>query len=241
MVKEELFNKKKKEYIKSNRKIAIAFFLANIFFTLLWVISGYTITLNNLSKDTGPIIVFIFAMLTLISLITGIVMIVMHAKAYTGKVEYFTEEEKINYIPSFLTNQIIYSNVILIGILVILIGIILRGDLGIQVASIGLAIAGLAISFCIYYRIIRKSYLVKKSNVVNDVIKEKSLYYSTSIIERVVYVIFVIAITVMSFNLIINYQSTFNKVLLLVSYALFIGYNLYIELKCLKKHNSKKN
>ena len=37
MVKEELFNKKKEEYIKSNRKIAIAFFLTNIFFTLLWI------------------------------------------------------------------------------------------------------------------------------------------------------------------------------------------------------------
>ena len=45
----------------------------------------------------------------------------------------------------------------------------------------------------------------------------------------------------MAFNLIINYQSTFNKILLFVSYVLFIGYNLYIELKCLKKHNSKKN
>lgn len=241
MVKEELFNKKKEEYIKSNRKIAIAFFLTNIFFTLLWVISGFTITSNNLSKDTGPIIVFIFVMLTLISLVTGIVMLVMHKKTHTGKVEYFIEEEKINYIPSFLTNQIIYSNVLLVGILIVLIGIALRGDLGIQIASIGLAVAGLAISFCIYYRIIRKSYLVKKSNVVNDVIKEKSLYYSTSIIERVVYVIFIIAIIIMAFNLIINYQSTFNKILLFVSYVLFIGYNLYIELKCLKKHNSKKN
>ena len=61
------------------------------------------------------------------------------------------------------------------------------------------------------------------------------------IIERVVYVIFIIAIIIMAFNLIINYQSTFNKILLFVSYVLFIGYNLYIELKCLKKHNSKKN
>ncbi len=241
MVKEELFNKKKQEYIKSNKKIAISFFLTNVFFTLLWAISGFTITSNNLSSDTGPIIVFIFLTLTLISLITGIIMVIMHKKNHTGKVEYFTEEDKINYIPSFLTNQIIYSNVLLIGILIILVGIVLRGDLGIQIASIGLALAGFAISFCLYYRIVRRSYLVKKSNVINDVIKEKSLYYSTSIIERIVYLIFVMIIIIMVFNLIINYQSKLNKILLFVSYGLFIGYNLYIELKCLKINSNNDN
>ena len=235
MEKEELFNKRKSEFIFDNNILGKAFFLTNTFFSFLWVISGFVITSNTVENEIGPIIVFVFTILTIISLIVGIALTIRYRNKYTKKVEYFNEEEKLKFIHIFRKTQIIYSNALLIGILIILGGIAIRDDFGIEIASVGVAVAGLSISTCIYYRILRRSYSTKKSNIINDIIKEKSLYYSTSIIERIIYVCFIIAILIMTFNLILNYKNKVNEIFLFITYLLFMAYNLFIEIKSIIK------
>lgn len=241
MEKNELFNKKKDNFVKNNKKIAMLFAISNIFFTLLWSASAIIVTINNIKSDIGPIIVFVCLLFTVITLILGIVVIITTKNKYTKNVHYFDDDDKLKFIPSFLKIQIVYSNLILQGILVILIGITIRGDTGIRVASGGILLMGISLSICIYSRIIRRSYLNKKSSVVNDIIIEKSFYHSTSIPERVIYLVLTIAILIMIFNLIINYDSLINKILLFTFSVGFIGYNIFTQLKNLKTFKSTNN
>lgn len=230
---ENLFDKKKNDYIINYKNIAKYAFIANLFFAFLWTLSGFVITTDEYNSDVGPTIIFIFLLLCLIFLILTIIKGVKVKKS--KKINYFSEEEKEAYLQKFLLNQIAYASIIFFGILIMLIGLIVRHDLGIQIASIGIAITGIGISICIYNRIIRKMYLSKKSNVVNDSIKENGLYHSTPIVDRLIILILFITNGIMLYRYIVKYESTLNKVLLLVSYLILMFYYIFNQIKCYRK------
>lgn len=233
---EELFEKKKESHIKAHTNIAKSLFVSNLFFAFAWVITGLKITDDFfLDSDDEPIIVYIFIAFWLMFLIYAIVKKIITNNNETKKINYFSKEEKETYLKKYIIIQIAYTNIIFVGIIIVLIGLVIRQSLGIQIASLGIAITGIGISICIYNKVIRQMYLSKKSNVVNDVIKEKGLYHSTSIFDRLIILILFIVVAIMLYALLTDYNNALKKVLLFVTYIILMAYFTYIQIKCYKK------
>lgn len=237
MNKEELFEKKKNHHINSYKKIARYAFVSNLFFTFFWVIIGLCLSKETIPDDAiEPYISYIMLLLCFVFLVVMIFKIIIVKSNDSKKINYFSEEEKKLYLKSFLKSQLIYSIIILIGILVIIIGLTYRGSLGIQIATIGIAITGFGVSICLYNRIVRKSYLSKKSNVINDIIKERGLYHSTSIIDRLIILILIIVVFVLLYIFIFSkFGNIFVKNLLYLLYLFLTTYYAYVIIKCINK------
>lgn len=233
---EELFKKKKERHIKAHISIAKSLFISNLFFAFAWVITGLTVTDEKfLDSDDEPLIVFVLIAFWLMFLIYGVVKKIIVKHNETKKINYFNEEEKRLYLKKYIIIQIAYTTIIFIGIIIVLIGLAIRQSLGIQIASIGIGITGIGISICIYNIVIRQMYLSKKSNVINDVIKEKGLYHSTSIFDRLIIFILFIVVAIMLYALLTDYNNALKKVLLFVTYIMLMAYFIYIQIKCYQK------
>lgn len=237
MNKGELFEKKKNHHINSYMKIARYAFVSNLFFTFFWVIIGLFPGKETIDDDAiEPFISYIMLLLCFVFLVLIIFKVIIVKRNDSKKLNYYSEEEKIIYLKSFLKSQLIYSIIILIGIFVIIIGLTYRGSLGIQFATIGIAITGFGVSICLYNRIVRIAYLSKKSNVVNDIIKERGVYHSTSIIDRLIILILIIVVVILLYVFIFSkFSNILVRNLLYLFYLLFTSYYAYIIIKCFNK------
>jgi len=183
----------KKKINKHYRFLSIIW--AIIPFSLLEIISSTILMGIDESNTNIPwIFVIIGIILFILSLILGITFSLLNNHR---RHNIFDKEEKERFLNSYLISELVSFFIIFVGFCISVLGIWLKNLPGQITSATGLIVLGVGLGYFVFKRVERIKYRERRN--LNDIIKEKGLYASLSILERFIILILTIVIFILTF------------------------------------------
>lgn len=246
---DKLFEKKKNELIRNNKRMALFFSLASLFFFLVIacaLLNGpfYDYNQDNPNFNMSDLFYLIAIGLIVFALaftIIGISLVFICKNMGSKKIKFFNEAEKTLFLQKFLKHQLISFILYIVGFITIICCVKQKVPTYMIIASISFIIVGCALSDTVYMQIIRIIYK-DKSSVLGDIVKEKGIMGNFKIYERVIVLISLIAFLIVLTSFLINSNSLplmLITIILTITYFGLLIYGDILVLKKIKKGTSK--
>ncbi len=241
------FSKKKDELIKINHRAARFFSLASLFFVLIWICAILTGPFydNNQNPrkydmaDVFFVMAILFAVLGLAFIIIGIINVIICKNKFSSRINFFKENEKESFLKKYLIHESTSFGIYLVSIVLIILGIKIKENPGMIMAASGLLLLGFAFSNNIYIMIVRLMYR-EKSKVLGDIIKQKGLFASLTLLERGFILCLMIAFVIFLTIFVTRSSSIVLMIFALGIDLILFGYLIFSCIKVLKKNKKGK-
>lgn len=217
-------------------QIGLIFICTSIFFMLIWS-ATIMMGLNEAYANIFWIFVVCSVAIFLVSLIMGVTLLIITKSSYPYR-DLYDPIEKKNYALKYVTFQLIYHLIIIGGLILVLLGLQIKFTTGQILSSIGLLIMGVGIGLWLYNIITRVKYR-EKTSILGDVISQRGLLSSMSILERLLIFVLILIIAVLSAIQLTEKQKILFEIFLFGFIGLLTILLTFFEIRC--KNTIKKS
>ncbi len=219
-------------------QIGLIFICTSIFFMLIWS-STIMMGLNEAYANIFWIFVVCSVAIFLISLILGVTLLIITKANYPYR-DLYDQIEKKAYALKYVKFQLVYHLIIVFGLALVLLGLQIKFTTGQILASIGLLVMGIGIGMWIYNVVTRIKYR-EKSSILGDVISQRGLFSSMSILERLLILVNILIVAVFTAIQLTEKQTLIFEIFMFGFILLLTFLVTFFEIRCINKiKNSKK-